>query len=295
MSRMRMRLVKVIGVAAAMLAASCRGSATVATAGVTAAPSSSACTPAAASDTFTCNEKRIVIESRSGVTLAFDLVEPSSKPKRAVILLSGGDGKLSLTDRGMDGGASKNFVVRTRQAYASAGLVAAVPDAPSDQPNGLDGDFRSSEAHAEDMRALIVWLDANYHVPVWMVSTSRGTISAANAAARLGAQGPKGIVLTSPVTVSEKGKDSLERVDLTKITVPCDVISHADDGCPASPHDGAKAMGKAHDWPFSTPRGGSESCTDTKCRCGPASHHGFEGLDGEVMPTILAFVNGEGR
>ena len=269
---------------------SCKRTAAVTTA-VSSSESKAECVPAAVSPAFACNEKRVAIDTRPGVTLAFDLVEPSTTPKRAVILLSGGDGKLSLSDEGMSESASHNFAVRIRQAFANEGIVAAVPDVPSDQPNGLEGDFRSSKDHAEDMRALIAWLDGKYHVPVWMVATSRGTISAANAAARLGGSGPHGIVLTSPVTVSENGKDSLAHVDLATIQAPCQVVSHAEDGCPASPHDGAKAMADEHNWSFISEKGGSEHCSDAKCRCGPASHHGFEGLDGKVIPKILAFMN----
>jgi hypothetical protein len=252
----------------------------------------SGCSPAPASATFTCNEARVAIETRAGVTLAFDLVTPAKAPSRVVILLTGGDGNVSLTERGMSESASKNFVVRTRQAYATAGLVAGVPDSPSDHEGGLEGDFRSSPEHAEDMRALIAWLDVRYHLPVWMIATSRGTISAANAGARLGTSGPRGLVLTSPLTVSEKGKDSLEHVDLAKVTIPVEVISHAEDGCGGSPYSSASAMAKARGWRLVTEQGGSESCNDPACKCGPSSHHGFDGLDGEVVPKILAFVAG---
>ncbi len=98
-------------------------------------------------------------------------------------------------------------------------------------------------------------------------------------------------MLTSPVTESENGKDSLERIDLATLEIPVEVISHVEDHCPASPHEGAKALARERAWSFVVEKGGSEHCTDDKCRCGPASHHGFQDLDASVVPKILAFID----
>jgi hypothetical protein len=246
-----------------------------------------------ASASYASNEKLIVIPTRSGVSLPFDLVKPlsSAMPIGVVILLSGSDGKLALTDQGMSEGASQNFVVRTRQDYTCAGFGAAIPDVPSDQPNGLEGMFRSSEAHAQDMQALVAWLKSKWNVPVWMVSTSRGTISAANAASRSTQNGPDGIVLTSCVTVDpgDAGQDSLTNVDLASIRVPVRVLDNTEDGCPASPFSAAEAMAAARSWPFVSVTGGMQPTGGDPC--GPLSYHGFYGLDAQVVAEILKFLN----
>jgi dienelactone hydrolase len=251
-----------------------------------------ACNPGPASATFGCNEKRVVIPTRSGITVGFDVVMPpgNAAPTRAVVLLTGGNGKLSLTDQGMDPTAAQNFVVRTRDLYAQAGFVAAVPDVPSDQSSGYVGNFRSSPEHATDVLAVVGWVKSHWSVPVWLVSTSRGTISAANAAARATTITPDGLVLTSCVTASPGGQDSLANVDLTAIHVPTLAVDHQKDACAASPYSGAVTMTNQRGWPLITEMGGTDNCTNSTCECGATSYHGFNGLDGEVVPKILSFI-----
>jgi hypothetical protein len=243
-----------------------------------------------ASATFAANERLVTIPTRPGVTLSFDVVTPASAPSHAVILLAGSNGKLGLTSTGMAPGAAQNFVVRTRQAYAAAGFAAAVPDTPSDHPQGTTGQFRSSQADALDMQALVAWLKGQWSVPVWMVATSRGTISAANAAARSKTDAPDGVVLTSCVTVDpgDAGQDSLANVDLAAIRAPVEAIDHRQDGCPASPFANAQAMATARGWPFVPVDGGVEAPDADPC--GPLSHHGFDGLDAQVVADVVAFV-----
>jgi alpha-beta hydrolase superfamily lysophospholipase len=60
------------------------------------------------------------------------------------------------------------------------------------------------------VRALIAALREDAPVPVWLVGTSMGTVSAANAAARLMTGGPDGLVLTS--TVTRQGRERPESV-----------------------------------------------------------------------------------
>ena len=61
--------------------------------------------------------------------------------------------------------------MRNRARFASQGVLVAVVDTPSDHPGGLDG-FRTSAAHADDIRAVIAALKQEAAVPVWLVGTS---------------------------------------------------------------------------------------------------------------------------
>jgi pimeloyl-ACP methyl ester carboxylesterase len=58
--------------------------------------------------------------------------------------------------------------------------------------------------HAADVKQAIAAMREVAPVPVWLVGTSMGSLSAANAAARLPEGGPDGIVLTSSVTETSK-------------------------------------------------------------------------------------------
>jgi hypothetical protein len=242
---------------------------------------------------FQSNEGLETIPSR-GVTLGFDLVKPTGTPTRIVVLLPGSNGLLQLSAFGF-GKGSQNFVVRTRQTYVQAGFVVAIPDAPSDHPQGLD-DFRATGDHATDMGTLIAWLRSKWPgIPVWMIGTSRGTISVANAAARLGGapSGPDGIVLTSTVTAIPQGATDRESVTASVTTsnihVPVALVHHRDDACKASPLDGAQKLASDRGWPFHIVTGGMAD----GAVCGPLHYHGFEGTEGQVAaPLVIPFVDG---
>ena len=118
--------------------------------------------------------------------------------------------------------------MRSRALFAERGFLAAVVDAPSDRTaDGLTG-FRSTEAHARDIAGLIAFVKQRASVPVWLVGTSMGTVSAANAAARL-PQGVEGLVLTSSVTrASRRERESLKDVNLKDIALPTLFVHNVD-------------------------------------------------------------------
>jgi pimeloyl-ACP methyl ester carboxylesterase len=129
-------------------------------------------------------EEVVTIPTRPAVRQAFLLARPGRPPVASVVLFAGGNGLLNLgaARRSLMG----NFLLRTRGRFVAEGFLVAAVDAPSDRPNGLDG-FRTSAAHAEDVGKVIAALREVAPVPVWLVGTSMGTVSAASAAARLGA------------------------------------------------------------------------------------------------------------
>ncbi len=241
------------------------------------------------SEPFAANEKRQVIPTRPGVTLAFDLISTEgSAAKTCAILLPGGQGKLALDDEGFGSGAT-NFLVRARQLFSKQQFSVAVMDAPSDHADGLD-EFRTSDAHAQDLRALIGWLHEHNHCSVWLVGTSRGTISAANVVARTGAENVAGLVLTSSVTTGKK--ESLADVAVEKISVPVLLVHHHDDGCNSSPLEGAKSLRErlhaSSRKDLQVVRGGESTGHD---ECGGQSHHGYQGQDDEVVRLIANWIN----
>jgi pimeloyl-ACP methyl ester carboxylesterase len=88
-------------------------------------------------------------------------------------------------------------------------------------------------------------LRAQAPVPVSLVGTSMGSVSAASVAERLrDGDGPGGIVLTSSVTrySSRKQIESLRDVALERIPVDVLVVRHRADGCASSPYDAAPGV-----------------------------------------------------
>ena len=154
--------------------------------------------------------QRVVdIPTRPGVTQRLLVLDPD-KPKAAVVLFAGGHGGLQISSGGSFKWGQGNFLVRSRQLFASNGLMVAVVDAPSDRQNPPHlGGFRQKPEHVADIRAVIAWLKQQANIPVWLVGTSRGTQSAAFIATQLAPAdgGPDGLVLSSTV-LTDTGKPS---------------------------------------------------------------------------------------
>jgi hypothetical protein len=227
--------------------------------------------------------------TRPGVTDSFLLVRPAGEPRASVILFAGGNGALHLTSGSLALGG--NFLVRNRARFASHGLLVAVIDAPSDHANGLDR-FRASAEHAADVRAVIAALREIAPAPVWLVGTSMGTVSAANAAARLRDGGADGLVLTSTVTRSGRHRgESVDDVRLKGITLPTLLVHHREDACPVTRYGDAvhllRDFAKTPRHELLTFEGGSPPQSEP---CEALAAHGYVGLDAQVVKAIADWI-----
>jgi hypothetical protein len=182
----------------------------------------------------------ITVGVRPGVTMRYLSVRDTAPPKAAVILLAGANGAIKLTPSGeLDEHLGLNFLIRSREEFARRGLYVAALDVASDQQSGINGFVRLSPLHAQDIEKVIADVKKRADVPVWLVGTSSGTMSAVSAAALLaGSQSrPRGIVLTSTQTVLVAGLCGKTVYDapLSRIKGPVLIVSHRDDGCTCSP------------------------------------------------------------
>jgi pimeloyl-ACP methyl ester carboxylesterase len=238
-------------------------------------------------------EQVVDIPTRPGVTQRLVLIRPEHSTA-AVILFAGGHGGLQISKKGEFGWGKGNFLVRSRQRFAEQNLVVAVIDAPSDRlsPPYLSG-FRQTPEHAADIKALIAWLRQQTHLPVWLIGTSRGTQSAAYVATRLsGHDGPDGIVLTSSILQDSKSRPVTD-MSLETVAVPVLVVHHEQDGCKlCRPEDLPRLLNKLTATPrkeLLTFKGGQ----DRGDPCEAYAHHGFNGLEPEVVAKIAAWIRGK--
>ncbi|HZF04166.1 MAG TPA: alpha/beta hydrolase [Patescibacteria group bacterium] len=237
------------------------------------------------------DEQIRTIPSRPGVTESFVLIRTPRPPAASVILFTGGRGALGL-QRGPLGPRAINFLVRSRQRFAERGLLVAVLDAPSDRTGEALVRFRTSAEHAADVRALIAALRAETPVPVWLVGTSMGSVSAAAVAVRLTEGGPDGVVLTSSVMgQSREMGESLQDVALDKIRVPVLIVHHRDDGCRASRYaDTAWAMRRLSAAPRKELLAFSGGDAPQSDACEPLAPHGYFGIEDKVVDAIVGFI-----
>jgi pimeloyl-ACP methyl ester carboxylesterase len=237
--------------------------------------------------------QRVVdIPTRPGVTQRMIVITPD-KSVAAVVLFAGGHGGLQISPEGFTKWGDGNFLVRTRQMFASKALMVAVVDAPSDRQNPpYLGGFRQRPEHAADIKAVIAWLKLQADIPVWLVGTSRGTQSVASIATQLAPSdgGPDGIVLTSTMLTDVKGVRPVPEMPLGKISVPTLVVHHKWDGCPYCKYDDLpNLMNKL----TATSRKeliafeGGQSKGDP---CEAMAYHGFNGIEQQVVSRITEWI-----
>ena len=197
------------------------------------------------------------------------LLRPTT-PEASVILMAGGDGRLDIGSGGSIGRLGKNQLIRTREAYVAKGLAVLVPD------NDVDL-VQAVEYMAKIKR------------PVIVIGTSRGTLRAARGIAH-GAR-PDGLVLTSGFLTAASGKPDENVATILGAPAklpPTLVIHHRNDECRFTKPAGVApfiswAVGKARViW-----LDGGESRGDP---CQAMSHHGFLGLDNQVVSAAANFA-----
>jgi hypothetical protein len=237
-------------------------------------------------------QELVTLQTRAGVTQPFFLLAPAGQPIASVILFPGGEGALNVKRGVLAGG--DNFLTRSRNRFAAQGFLVALPDVPSDHGDGY-GAFRSTENHAGDVAGVIAYLRQRAAIPVWLVGTSRGTISAANAAARLKApEAADGLVLTSSITASSKRLlDLPNSVDLAAITVPTLLVHNTEDQCVACPFGQIPAvMDKLTHVPRKEliPFTGGDPPQGDPCEA--LSRHGFLGIEDPVVAAITRWIKG---
>jgi pimeloyl-ACP methyl ester carboxylesterase len=218
------------------------------------------------------------------------LVLTPAQPKAAVILFTGGNGSLKLSPSGEFGSGKGNFLMRTRQQWADAGLLVAIVDAPSDRQSEpfLSG-YRQTPEHVTDIKTVINWLREQSKLPIWLVGTSRGTQSIAWAATQLPrADGPDGLVLTSSILADPKSR-SLPAMALDKLSVPVLLVHHREDACyicPASALPGVMEKLKTTRKALMLIEGGI-SVGDP---CEAQAYHGYNGIEAEVVGKITQWI-----
>jgi hypothetical protein len=231
-------------------------------------------------------DRLVFAETRPGVRVGYWLMERPGATA-TVMLLPGGEGGIGSV-KGAEP-RSKNFLVRTRELFAAAGFNVAVVGKPSDTDD-LTREFRAGAKHAEDLRMVAERLRAQLGKPVWLVGTSRGSVSAAAAGAKLDPPAIAGIVLTSSVTYSRAGF-ATPNLALADVRVPVLVLHHKRDACrdcdPREAHMITDRLTGAPVKKLLLVDGGGDPSGPV---CEPMHYHGFIGMEAEAVQHIVDFI-----
>jgi len=219
------------------------------------------------------------------------LDRPAHKARASVVLMSGGNGLLSLDATGTITDSTGNFLIRSADLFLRHGLNVMMADATPAHPAGLNFAVRLSATHAAELQGFINAASIRWGKPVWVVGTSNGSISAVTAAGFLPAlAGLRGVVLTSPVTILTLSTQPTFNLYAQRITVATQVVWHQDDHCPVTPPAGSAglfAQIPSADKASSTFEHGHSVATDP---CGAFSEHGYAGIEEEVVKKIAHFI-----
>ena len=214
-----------------------------------------ACAPAQAQETVSVGGSSVV------------LLRPKA-PRASVILMPGGDGYIGAGAGGEITRSRNNQLVRTRNAYLARGLAVLVVDAGT------------------NLREAVQYMAAIKR-PVSVVATSRGTLRAAYGIAA-GAR-PDSLVLTSGFLSPESGSgENVMSILGSPAALPRTlVVEHKEDGCRFTAPAGVQ--------PFIAWAGGRARATFVSGGitqgdpCGAEAHHGFNGIDGQVVGLAAGF------
>jgi hypothetical protein len=229
-------------------------------------------------------DRLIPLKTRPGVTTSYWWM-PRADAVATVLLFSGGTGGIGFKEGEPRSG---NFLIRSRDAFAQRGFNVALMGNPSDTPQ-MNPAFRQSSEHLADVRAVVQDIQQHGSVPVWLVGTSQGTISAAAAAIDLGPL-VQGLVLTATLTGNQFG-GSVSELALNKLTVPVLVHQHAQDSCKLTPpYLAERLIPKLSASPVKKYMEVDGGQNPSGPACEAFHYHGYIGMEPEAVAQITDWI-----
>ena len=234
--------------------------------------------------------EEIKIPTRSNVKIRFLMAKHADATCVTVMLFTGGKARriTKLNQRTGRLKLTSNFLIRTSPIFASKELTTVLVDLPSDRKL-LSNDFRNSEKHHKDIRSIIEFLTKNEGAcGVYLVGTSRGSLSVAYLATMIKHSNVKGYILTASV------EDILHIHGVYEIKKPTLVVHHVDDECRTTPYASAQwffnNLSKNIRKHFVSVSGGDMPRTKA---CRPKSQHGFWGVEKKTVKAIVDWILGK--
>jgi pimeloyl-ACP methyl ester carboxylesterase len=231
----------------------------------------------------------VSVTTRPGVTQSFVILDVGAvKPLAIALLYTGAGGRIGLRrEAGEVKFRGANFLVRAAADFARNEVLPVAMDTPSDQ-NELTDDYRFGSAQTADARAVIGELKRRFpDLPIYLVGTSRGTISVAVLGRELG-NDVAGVVLTSTMFGSGNPRrlaPNLRGFDYGAIAAPLLFVHHRDDGCEHTPYAAAARL--ASRFPLVSVSGGKPPESGP---CEPFAAHGYFGREAQTAAAIAAWM-----
>ena len=210
---------------------------------------------------------------KHGETVTIDgvrnIVMHADQAKGGILLLTGGDGRLNVTDGAQFTDGADNVLIRNRDAFAARGYNVMLVD--------LGTDLAAAVGYMSRLKA-----------PVTVIGTSKGTERLAQGLAK-GASGQGGAVLGLSQPGIRAGRQRASHPGHAVAAAAGLVIHHREDHCRWTRPAGVE--------PFKTWAGSKVEVAwlnggvdDQANPCRYSAHHGFAGLDAAFVDRVMAFV-----
>ena len=226
------------------------------------------------------------VPTRDGVATTL-FWETAPDAKATVFLFPGGGGGFGKFEDGKATGG--NFLVRSAPYFLANGFNVAIFGRPNDMDE-LGWTERTEPKHMTDAAKVLEFVKQKSGLPVWIVGTSRGTVSATAMAINVHDPAIAGLVLTSSV-VRFATPGAVPRQDLKAITLPVLVYHHAKDACKHCQASEApyiiKGLSYAPVKKLMVVDGGANPTGD---ECAGQHWHGFIGMEREAINQIADWI-----
>ena len=181
---------------------------------------------------------------------------------------------------------SNNFLSRSREEFFAHGFNVMVVYRASDMAK-LDYEYRATQ-HVSEIAKVLAYAK-QFGKPIWLVGTSRGTVSGTATAIALGASQVQGLVLTSSVTQKKPG--AVPTQNLAALKVPVLVVHHKNDACkiciPSQAQEMTSHLSASPMKKFIMVEGGSDPEGDP---CESRHWHGFVNYEKETVTLITEWI-----
>jgi hypothetical protein len=229
--------------------------------------------------------KNIPVNRGNAYLPTYVMVNP--KATATIILLPGGDSGTLIDANGKP--TTQNFLSRSRDLFYKANFNVLIVFRASDM-NKLEYDYRVSNEHISEIKYILDYARENLKKPIWLVGTSRGTVSGTAASIALKDQKLiAGLVLTSSVTNRVTGAIATQK--LSEIKIPVLVVHHKMDGCkicsPSEAKEITNYLTAAPIKKFVMIEGGSNPTGDY---CQALHWHGFINYEKETVQIITDWI-----
>ena len=154
-----------------------------------------------------------------------------------LIILPGGHAGTGKTADGKP--TSGNFLVRIKDYLYQQKFNLLIVFRASDMDT-MECNYRVSSTHIKELEKVVDYAASQFKKPVWLVGTSRGTVSGTATAIALGDKKVQGLVLTASITNSKQGAISTQ--DIEDLKIPVLVVHHEQDACRYCDPDQAKKI-----------------------------------------------------